>query len=264
MIKSHKSKIFLFFIFMVIVQTDLSSQVDNNKNLQQFIVKNGMSLLDQPYKASTLESDGPEKLIYSTDAFDCVTFVEFVLALSIYQTNNSQGNFEAVLQQLRYRDGIINGYGSRLHYFTEWILQNCEQKLCSNVTTSIGGKPYHKSINFISTNKNKYPKLKDKAAFQDVLSSEKKLNKQTWSYIPKNLVSKVEPQIQDGDIIAITTDIAGLDIVHVGFAKWNNNMLCLLHASEKEKKIVLTTQSLSEYLIPNKNQSGIMVIRCHL
>ena len=264
MIKSHNSKIFLFFIFMVVVQACLNSQVENNKSLQEYIVKHGMSLLGQPYKAGTLESDGPARLLYFTDAFDCVTFVEFVLALSIHQTNNSQGNFEAILQQLRYRNGNINGYGSRLHYFTEWISQNCAQKLCSNLTTSIGGEPYHKSINFISANKNKYPKLKDKAAFEDVLSSEKKLRKQTWSYIPKNMVSKVEHQIQDGDIIAITTDIAGLDVVHVGFAKWNNNMLCLLHASEKEKKIVLTTQSLSEYLIPNKNQSGIMVIRCHL
>jgi hypothetical protein len=52
-----------------------------------------------------------------------------------------------------------------------------------------------------------------------------------------------------------------LDVVHVGFAKRHNNRIHLLHASLDEKKVVISSKPLAEYLIGNKNQSGIMVAR---
>jgi hypothetical protein len=72
----------------------------------------------------------------------------------------------------------------------------------------------------------------------------------------------VQHRILDGDVIAFTTSISGLDVVHTGFAKWVKGKLCLLHASETEKKVVLTSLSLAEYIMRNQNQSGIIVVRC--
>lgn len=263
--KSDFQPIFLLFTFLIFGYFNLHCQSVNptsDKKIHQYIIENGMSLIGKPYKAGTLESEGTERLTYFDDAFDCVTFVEYVLAKSKIQAMDNQSNFESNLTNLRYRDGVINGYGSRLHYFTEWILQNCTQNHLEDLTKSIGGIPYIKTINFISKNKSKYPKLRDDDAVQNIKTSERRLKNHKWFYIPKKSLSKVQHRIQDGDIFAFTTPISGLDIVHTGFAKWVNGKLCLLHASETEKKVVLTSLSLEEYIMPNMNQSGIIVVRC--
>jgi hypothetical protein len=75
-------------------------------------------------------------------------------------------------------------------------------------------------------------------------------------------VKNIAGKIKNGDIIAITTKIKGLDISHTGFAVWKNKDLHLLHASQDAGKVVISRKNLSQYLLDNKNQSGIMVLRC--
>ncbi|MBK8053050.1 MAG: DUF1460 domain-containing protein [Saprospiraceae bacterium] len=263
--KSNFQLIILLFSLLVYGYFNLQSQnisPISNKKIHQYIIENGMSLIGKPYKGGTLESEGPEKLTYFDDAFDCVTFVEYVLAKSKTQDIIDKENFESYLTKMRYRDGVINGYGSRLHYFTEWILQNCTQNNFQDITKSIGGIPYVKTINFISRHKSKYAKLSVIEDLEKIKTSEKRLNNHKRYYIPKKTLTKVQHRILDGDVIAFTTSISGLDVVHTGFAKWVKGKLCLLHASETEKKVVLTSLSLAEYIMRNQNQSGIIVVRC--
>ena len=70
----------------------------------------GKSYLGTKYVANTLDQDGEESLVIRTDAVDCLTFVEYTLAQAL------GSSFADNLQKIRYRDGIINGYPSRLHY----------------------------------------------------------------------------------------------------------------------------------------------------
>ena len=37
--------------------------------------------------------------------------------------NTTFDDYKAELEKIRYRDGVIDGYASRLHYFCDWILQ---------------------------------------------------------------------------------------------------------------------------------------------
>jgi hypothetical protein len=217
------------------------------------------------YEAGTLEGMGPEKLRYFSDKFDCVTFVEYVLAEYLFQNSGKNKNqtFEQILQNLRYRDREIDGYGSRIHYFTEWILQNTENGILTDITSQLSDVKYNKKITFMSSHITLYPKLSDSTSLSKVLESEIRINAQNWCYIPKDQISSVEQKIKSGDIIAITTDIAGLDIVHTGFAYKKNDVLYLLHASETEGKVVISQQNLSAYLMSHKKQSGIMVLRCN-
>ncbi|WP_368149777.1 N-acetylmuramoyl-L-alanine amidase-like domain-containing protein, partial [Bacteroides faecis] len=69
------------------------------------------------------------------------------------------------------------------------------------------------------------------------------------------------PWIMDGDVIAITTKLPGLDIAHVGIANFVNGKLHLLHASSTLGKVVLSEEPLSQMLNNNKSWTGIRVVR---
>lgn len=257
----------IYFVFLI-GMSSLSIKPHNNvmcqpPDLSTCIIENASFFIGTPYVAHTLESGHEEKLLIYNDKYDCVTFVEYVLALTIYQNQTSEPKktIPQIITNLRYRNGIIDGYGSRLHYFTEWLIHNEKNQIIKQITTQIGGQPFDKKINFMSTHKSKYPQLNNSKDLQKVNDAEIYLDKQNLTYIPKYKVRASFTQINNGDIIAITTGIDGLDIVHTGFAYRKGNDIHLLHASEKEGKVVISDLPLDEYMIKNKAQSGIMVAR---
>jgi len=263
--KQFKSSFYLNFIFIFIITSFfIKGQPRVLKNtLAECIIENATSLKGLPYVAGSLEVNGQERLVWYNDRFDCVTFVEYVLALSIHHTstNKSECSFEDILQQIRYRNGIIDGYGSRLHYFSEWILQNEMNGIVSNVTDKVSKIKYTKKINFMTSNSNKYQGLSLKSELKKVMKAEERINLFQWNYIPKMKVNDISDHIESGDIIAITSDQKELDISHIGFALRIGNQIHLLHASETEGKVVISKKSLSEYIVEHSRQSGIMLIR---
>ena len=70
-----------------------------------------------------------------------------------------------------------------------------------------------------------------------------------------------ELPIRDGDIVALVTTIAGLDVTHLGFALWRGQTLHLMHASMKHSKVIIDEQSLHDYLKPRKSCPGVKVVR---
>lgn len=78
-----------------------------------------------PYVAHTLEGDKQERLVVNTRQLDCTTLVETVTALTLcaQRKDYSWLAYQQALVGLRYRGGVINGYPSRLHYFTEWRVE---------------------------------------------------------------------------------------------------------------------------------------------
>ncbi len=71
----------------------------------------------------SLEKDGDEQLVINLTGLDCTTFLENSLALArcIKKGTTSFEDYLEELQFIRYRDGVIDGYTSRLHYFSDWI-----------------------------------------------------------------------------------------------------------------------------------------------
>ena len=67
--------------------------------------------------------------------------------------------------------------------------------------------------------------------------------------------------VRSGDIIALTTKKAGLDISHVGFAVWHKNSLHLLNASSLKKKVVDDDETLYSYSKKHPSMTGIRVLR---
>jgi len=217
--------------------------------------------LETSYVANTLEISTTEKLVVNALQLDCTTFVENVLALNLLYQERSY-TYEAYLKNLekiRYKGGNLDGYGSRLHYYSEWFYDNEDKGILENRTAVIGGSDVKKQINFMSTHSNRYPKLENKSALEKIKYSENFLTNTTQCILPKGAVLANEHLIDTGDIIAITTSIIGLDIIHTGFAiRKKDSRIYLIHASTKGS-VLISEVPLAAYLKGIKNANGIMV-----
>jgi hypothetical protein len=223
----------------------------------------GKIFLGAPYMAGTLEAKGTEHLVINLRKFDCVTFIENVVALVglVKCREKSFKGFRRLIQKIRYRQGRLQGYSSRLHYFSDWIHDNQKKGIVRDVTAEIGGRPLRKAVSFMTAHSNLYPPLKNGANLRRMKCVERTIRKRSLFFIPKNTVMRLENRIYDGDIIAITTNTEGLDIQHVGLASKVKNRTRLLHASSVEGKVVLSKKTLYRYLMESHARSGIMVVR---
>jgi len=217
--------------------------------------------LHKPYKTGILEQPGRERLMVNLSAFDCTTFVETVLALArcADQGKISSHAFRKQLKSIRYRQGIINGYSSRLHYFSDWLHDNEKKKFVMDLSKNFGGKPHRKKIHFMTAHQASYPALKNKTQSDRIMAIEKNLSRRVLHIVDKDTVNKQVAKIKNGDIIAFATKQEGLDVAHVGFAVREGKSLRLLHASKKEGGVVISKKTVVSYLKSNKNFTGIII-----
>ncbi|HXG01241.1 MAG TPA: N-acetylmuramoyl-L-alanine amidase-like domain-containing protein [Bacteroidota bacterium] len=235
----------------------------SGKPIGEVVAAIGLSFLGAPYAAHTLEVPGPERLVVNLREFDCVTFVESVLAIArcITQGTMSWDEFTRQLTLIRYRDGEIAGYPSRLHYFSDWIDNNERKRVVRNVTQELGGVVLAKTINYMTAHRTAYRQLADDEVFARVRLTEEQLNTRVRYYLPKHRVDKVSNRLLDGDVIAITTSIEGLDVAHTGFACRRQGVLRFLHAPLSGGTIQLSKRSLASYLAQHPGRTGIMIAR---
>ena len=224
-------------------------------------------MLGVPYVAGTLDGNGTEKLIVHTDALDCTTFVETVLALCIADKREERDfeGFKKALADVRYRDGFLDGYASRLHYFSDWIRNNEQMGFVRECTSeTLCAQPQKLWLDFMTTHVDSYLPMKKNPALVEVMAAQEKNWQGTIvSYIPKEKLnlSSEELKIKNGDILAMVTNIKGLDVVHVGFAFWKDNHLHLLHASSVAKKVIEDPKKLFEYSKNTKAHIGVRAVR---
>lgn len=242
---------------------DFSQGNASSKTTQELISEIGKSFLGTAYVEKSLELPGEEKLVINLLGLDCTTYLESVIGLvqTIREQNFSFEGFEQKLEQLRYLNGKNSGYSSRLHYFSDWIFENQRKGLLKDITKEIGGETYPNQPSFMSENPRFYPQLADLAQVEQIKERESLIKNRPYFFIPKEKIETLENQIETGDLIAITTPLKNLDIVHVGFAVRQNGRIHLMHASSVSRKVEISTLPLSEYLLGNKSQSGIMVSR---
>lgn len=234
-------------------------------------------LIGKPYVGQTLEVNPKEELAVNLRELDCTTLVENVVALVLttQQQSTRFADFCRNLERIRYRDGKLDGYASRNHYFSEWIASNTRQGFVAERTGKKGdsrGENYpfveaqKLNCTYMSTHPNNYPMLKSNTeALKLIKTNEQRINGQTVHYIPRRLLDRSRKElgcVQDGDILAIVTKKEGLDISHVGFAVWGSDgRLHLLNASQIHKKVVLEPMTLADYMKKHPTQLGVRVVR---
>lgn len=210
-----------------------------------------------------LQPISKEVLVVNLKIFDCVTFVESMIALA--ETRRSKTpNFDVFKQKIahiRYRNGEID-YAARLHYFSDWIHENEKRGILKNITAEIGGEICDKPVFYMSLKKDTlYGNMADPTTFNRMKKVEDDITKRTKYFIPKNKVAEIESKIKNGDIIAITNRLEGMDMAHTGIAFWQNDRLYMLHSSSQFRQVLITDVPLVDYLARNKGQTGIMVAR---
>lgn len=234
-------------------------------------------LLGKPYVGQTLEVNPKEELAVNLRQLDCTTLVENVVALVLTTQQKSLrfSDFCRNLERVRYRDGRLNGYASRNHYFSEWIRSNTAQGFVSEVkgrTKDSRGAfyPFVEAqtlhCTYMSQHPDRYPMLKNDAeALRLIKENERRVNGQTVRYVPRRLLNRSRRElgaIQDGDILAIVTKKEGLDVSHLGLAVWGTDgQLHLLNASQIHKRVVLEPMTLFDYMKKHPTQLGVRVIR---
>ena len=226
----------------------------------------GMALRGIPYTAGTLEGDR-EVCRVSLEGLDCVTFFESSLAISrILHRNTGELNGSRLIEEItamRYREGVVDGYTSRLHYFVDWVAENQRSGIVEDITATLPHAEVDgRTIDFMSTHRSAYPALKsDDDNLEVIAGIEKELNRHQRHWVPKRYVGKAAEELRTGDIVGITTTIKGLDVSHTGLCfRDDEGRLRLLHASLTKKKVLLDID-LDTYLATNKKQTGIIVAR---
>ncbi len=222
-----------------------------------------------PYVANTLEVNDEEQLVVNLRQMDCTTYVETVVSLALCVQNGqfTYQDYINALRNLRYRNGIIDGYGSRLHYFSDWIDNNENMGFVKEVQSP--NPPFSAiqllNLDFMSKHPHSYKALRiSPYLVEEIRETEINLNGKKMNYIPKSSLantSLLRKVVRNGDILAVVTNVKGLDIAHLGIALWRKDGLHMLHASSKQGKVVEDNNTLRTYLNGNKSFLGIRVLR---
>ena len=230
------------------------------------------SFVGTPYTPGTLEADGPEGLVINFREFDCVTFVENMLAMTrfirdggadlLQDGDATEARFEEYLTDLRYRGGEINGYPSRLHYFSEWLTDNERMGLLRVVTGDLEPDSDAEQIRFMSTHPEAYRQLADPGVLAEIEDMETRLNSAgPRRFVPQDRIADVADGIRTGDVIATTSTVEGLDIAHTGIAVWIDGRLHMIHAPLVGDSVQISEVPLADRIRSIASQDGIMVAR---
>ena len=243
-------------------------QYSKTNNLKKKPVGEVMSAIAQqflgtPYQVNLLDQSDQERLIISLTQFDCFLFIETVLALTrgIKQEDQHFNHFQERVMEQRYRDGEMNGYCSRLHYFSEWIRDNEKKKTLIDITSKLGGIFMNKNLNFMSKNRHLYPRLinSDKN-YQCIQNMENNLKYMKIHYLPTSQIRSIEHLLKPGDIIGVATETKGLDVSHTGLiTKVSQEKVSLIHASPSGE--VTIASDLARYVSNVPSAQGILVAR---
>lgn len=235
------------------------------KPIGEVVTSLGKYFLGREYTAATLEINDDEELVTNLKQFDCTTLVENVLALAraIKSGSPTEEQYKKELTLIRYRDGIIDKYPSRLHYFSDWIYDNSRKNILYNVSKPLAESTIKFNVDFMSTHPQLYKHLKSNPDFIPLIKQqENEIAKREYYYVPESKIENASSGINSGDLIAFTTSIKGLDISHTGIAvKDSENKVHLLHASSIPMKVIISDKYLSDYVKDIKKMTGIIVLR---
>jgi hypothetical protein len=192
--------------------------------------------LGYSYKLNPLigSAGTPEVFTASLDGFDCVTYIETILALA---RASSVDDFTEWLRKIRYEGGCIQ-WEHRNHYMTLWIRNNVREGILRPI--SVPAVP--------------------------VLSQERVLKvvpglaarRTRVKCVPKLAAARLGPHLQSGDLISFVSTRKNLDVFHAGIIARDGKKVLMRHASRSRGFVV--EQELSRFLKANR-MAGVIVVR---
>lgn len=234
--------------------------------LGEIVGKVGLELVGTPYVGFTLEHTIDREICtINLLGLDCVTFFESSLAFA-RMLKSGHRTPEAMLDQVhftRYRGGVLGDYSSRLHYTMDWFDDNVAKGTVEMLTPKLPGhEVFHCTVDWMTTHPTSYKQLAaDRSLIPKIRKCEEALNARSHVYLPDEKIAAAEPLMQTGDILGITTDGKGIDILHTGLLYKNpNGVVHFLDASSIHHKVTLEKR-LSEYIGRSTKRTGVMIAR---
>jgi hypothetical protein len=204
----------------------------------------------------------PEKLRVELTRFECVTFIESSVAVARcgFRREPTVSCFERELVASRYRGGVLGDYGSRLHYFDDWIDDNEARGRVENLTLELGGEPFTRSYFHISTRVLPRSGVPSDVT-REVAATESRLSQASHAVLSREKAAPILEQLQDGDLVAFVRERSGLLVHHAGFVYRARGRPRLLHASSYHRRVVLTREDVASYLRRRRERQGVLVAR---
>lgn len=214
----------------------LLSKARNDHSVRSRIEFFSRQFIGQPYKPDPLigSADTPEVFTASLDGFDCVTYIETVVALALASSVDEVIDW---LRRIRYQHGLIH-WKRRNHYMTQWIRHNTRAGI-----------------------------LRPLPAIEvPIVSRERVLNavaglpirRTTIKCVPKPAVSRLAARLQTGDLISFVSTRTNLDVFHEGIIVRDGEGVRMRHASRSQGLVV--EQELSAFLKANR-MAGVIAVR---
>ena len=222
-------------------------------------------LLGTPYVAHTLEAD-EEVLTINIHQLDCLTFIETLYALTraTLAGRYSWRDFAANIENVRYRGGQMGDYSTRIHYMSEWIIDNHMRGNLVEVTPDLPHASHmEKNIDYMTRNPGQYRQLKNATAMVEKIRKHE-LRNHRFSYLKRSWLNDkaVKAALRSGDFVSLVTKADGLDVSHNGIIIVDDKGdPYLLDASMSGGKVMLESKPLFKYLEHSKSNIGIRVYR---
>jgi hypothetical protein len=191
--------------------------------------------LTYPYITNLIgSSQEPEIFVASLDGFDCVTYVETILALS---RASSTGEFLEWLRKIRYDRGRVD-WKRRNHYMTNWIHNNAKLGLVRPLRPrGIATITKHRELDVVP----QLPAVRSR-----------------FVCVPKTSLHRFLPHVQTGDLIFFASTRPHLDVFHCGILVRDGDRLLMRHAARSRERVI--EQELDDFLKANR-MAGIIVAR---
>lgn len=232
----------------------------STEGLIEFYAKKQLGI---PYVGGLLEVPQMEQLIVTLEGSDCVLFVEHSLALTLTTLQGSQlyDDLARNVALLRYHQGLVEGYASRLHYFSDWLQTNEKKGIVQLLHQTDNTLPVMDPVNFMTKNRSSYRQMANSDSLYTLIQQrEAYLRDRHIRYIPQNRIPEFESSLQTGDILSFVSTIDGLDIAHTAIVVREGSRVGFYHASTTGK-VIKDPKTIYEYTTGRRNINGIIVAR---
>jgi hypothetical protein len=238
------------------------SGINDANSLIEFYARR---LLGTPYVAHTLEAD-EELLTINVHELDCLTFIETLYALTRATLDRrlSWRDYAANIENVRYRGGEMGDYSSRIHYISEWIIDNHVRGNLVEITPDLPHADYMvKNIDYMTHHTDSYRQLKNDSAMVEKIRRYE-LRNHRFPYVKRSWLNDkaLKAALKSGDFVSLVTKVEGLDVSHNGIIIVDEKGdPYLLDASMSGGKVMLEPKPLFKYLEKSKTNIGIRVFR---
>lgn len=229
-----------------------------------------LELEHTPYVANTLElSTEKEFCSVNLNGLDCVTFFETTLDLAriIKKGRENPDDLLAEIAYTRYVGGKVADYSSRLHYTTDWFLDNEKKGVVRLLKDLPGATAFPQKLGFMSGHPQLYRQLvAHPELVNGIKAREAAVNSVPMVYYPSDKIAALESFLKTGDIVGLCTGEAGLDIAHTGLVIRTGGKSGTAHfmdASSRKAvmKVVLEPEPISQSVARSKKIIGAMFAR---